>query len=112
MVLSKLRRPVYAGLLFLSGLQMSPDFALHAQTLSFIIDPHANILPANELLDGTLPEYDAKTLLTSLGFRDWQAALRNLKHIAARDAGARPLLESILPHLFTTSPKAPTLTSH
>ena len=58
--------------------------------------------PANELLDGTLPEYDAKTLLTSLGFHDWQAALRNLKHIAARDAGARPLLESILPHLFTT----------
>jgi glutamate-ammonia-ligase adenylyltransferase len=58
--------------------------------------------PSAELLDGTLSEYDAKTLLTWLGFRDWQAALRNLKHIAARDAGARPLLESILPHLFTT----------
>jgi [glutamine synthetase] adenylyltransferase / [glutamine synthetase]-adenylyl-L-tyrosine phosphorylase len=57
--------------------------------------------PATQLLDGTLPEYDAKTLLTSLGFRDWQAALRNLKHIAARDVGARPWLESILPHLFT-----------
>jgi glutamate-ammonia-ligase adenylyltransferase len=58
--------------------------------------------PTAELLDGTLPEYDTKTLLTSLGFHDWQAALRNLKHIAARDAGARPLLESILPHLFAT----------
>lgn len=58
--------------------------------------------PTAELLDGTLPEYDTKTLLISLGFHDWQAALRNLKHIAARDAGARPLLESILPHLFTT----------
>ena len=43
--------------------------------------------PANEFLDGSLPEYDAKTLLTSLGFHDWQAALRNLKHIAARNAG-------------------------
>jgi len=58
--------------------------------------------PASDLLDGTLPEYDSKTLLTSLGFRDWQAALRNLKHIAVRDLGARPLLEAILPHLFTT----------
>jgi glutamate-ammonia-ligase adenylyltransferase len=58
--------------------------------------------PTAELLDGTLPEYDSRTLLTSLGFHDWQAALRNLKHIAARDLGARPLLEAILPHLFTT----------
>jgi glutamate-ammonia-ligase adenylyltransferase len=59
-------------------------------------------IPASELLDGTLPDPAAKTLLTLLGFHDWQAAQRQLKHIAAQDCGARQTLENILPHILTT----------
>ncbi len=63
--------------------------------------------PADQILDGSLPEEAAQALMVSLGFADPQAALRHLRHIAAQipyseddDTGARHALSSLLPHLL------------
>ncbi len=58
--------------------------------------------PADQLLDGALSESAAQSLLTSLGFQDWRAALRHLQRIASRGAGVRKSLNNILPYLLIT----------
>jgi glutamate-ammonia-ligase adenylyltransferase len=58
--------------------------------------------PADQLIDGALSESAMHSLLTSLGFQDWRAALRHLQHIAARGADVRRSLTAILPYLLIT----------
>lgn len=58
--------------------------------------------PADSLLDGQLSESSTQVLLSSLGFRDWKAALRHLQHIAAQGEMVRTLLKTWLPYLLMT----------
>ena len=60
------------------------------------------LIPAPQLLDGTLPEPAAQSLLTALGFHDWQAAQRQIRHLAAQAPEAHYTLESLLPAILTT----------
>jgi glutamate-ammonia-ligase adenylyltransferase len=59
-------------------------------------------LPVESLLDGSLASSSTQTLLSSLGFRDWQAAMRHLQHIAARGEEVRQSLTGLLPYLLVT----------
>lgn len=60
------------------------------------------LFPASQLLDGTLSETTVQTRLTALGFHDWQAAQRQIRHLAAQAPAARPTLEHLLPTILTT----------
>jgi glutamate-ammonia-ligase adenylyltransferase len=58
--------------------------------------------PTDKLLDGELSEAATQSLLTSLGFRDWQTALRHLQQISRRGSVVRQSLSSLLPYLLIT----------
>ena len=58
--------------------------------------------PADKLLDGQLSDSAAQVLLSSLGFRDWQAALRHLQHIGSEGDAVRTSLANWLPYLLMT----------
>jgi glutamate-ammonia-ligase adenylyltransferase len=59
-------------------------------------------LPTESLLDGSLSPAATQALLSSLGFRDWAAALRHLQRITARSQTVRKSLVNILPYLLVT----------
>ncbi|MEJ5225527.1 MAG: hypothetical protein WHV44_13810, partial [Anaerolineales bacterium] len=58
--------------------------------------------PSDQLLSGALSEEATRALLTSLGFRDWAAALRHLQRIADRHPDARDALARLTPYLLIT----------
>jgi len=58
--------------------------------------------PTDRLLDGQLSEPATESLLKSLGFRDWQAALRLLQQISRRSSEVRQSLSTLLPYLLIT----------
>ena len=58
--------------------------------------------PADKLIDGDLSPASSQTLLSSLGFRDWKAAIRHLQHIAARSNEVRQVLIRLLSYLLMT----------
>ena len=56
--------------------------------------------PADRLIDGNLSTASTEALLSSLGFRDWQAALRHLQRIAARGNDVRQSLIQLLSYML------------
>ncbi len=58
--------------------------------------------PSDQLLNGALSEEATRALLTSLGFRDWAAALRHLQRMAERHPNARAALLRLTPYLLIT----------
>src|SRR5258706_1312570 len=56
--------------------------------------------PAEQILNGSLPEEGAQALIAALGFADPPAGVRRLQHLAAQNADAQQALASLLPHLL------------
>ncbi len=61
-----------------------------------------NPFQAEQLLDGSLSESSSQVLLGSLGFLDWQSALRCLQLIARRNKAIFQDFKEILPYLLVT----------